>query len=117
MSLEDEIVKLKESIDRLCEKFNLDYILLDRKEIKNNSDLSEQNKIIKEFYDSPDKALFNEKVIALIRGCSVALMQRDRWAGNGIPFKKMGNKVLYCKADVIKWLSSQKSFNSTKGYK
>ena len=68
---------------------------------------------LKEFYDAPDSALFNQETIAAIRGCSKATMERDRFLGNGIPFIKINRAVRYRKKDVLIWLAKCQTLNST----
>ncbi|PPD41652.1 MAG: DNA-binding protein [Methylobacter sp.] len=66
-----------------------------------------------EFERAPDTALFNQTVIAHIRDCTVATLERDRWAGGGIPFLKIGRAVKYRKSDVMAWLDKHKPRFST----
>lgn len=40
-------------------------------------------------------------------------MERDRWAGGGIPFLKIGRAVKYRKSDVLAWLEQYQPQNST----
>jgi len=68
---------------------------------------------INEFNGAPDTALFNQITIAHVRDCSKATMERDRWAGGGIPFIKIGRAVKYRKADVLAWLEQNQTQNST----
>jgi hypothetical protein len=70
-----------------------------------------------EFYDAPNETLFDQICIAVILGCSEYKLERDRWAGTGVPFLKIGRKVKYRKADVLTWLGQfqpQKSTSETK---
>jgi hypothetical protein len=62
--------------------------------------------LLEEFDSAPDNALFNQKVIAAWRDCSTALLERERWAGNGIPYLKIGHAVRYRKSDCLAWLNS-----------
>jgi hypothetical protein len=57
-----------------------------------------------EFHAAHATALFNQITIAFVRDCSLATMERDRWAGGGIPFIKVNRAVKYRKADVVAWL-------------
>ena len=70
-------------------------------------------KALAEFYAASNDALFNQIVIAYVRDCSTATMERDRWAGGGIPFIKIGRAVKYCKSDVLAWLAQYQPQNST----
>lgn len=46
-------------------------------------------------------ALFNQQIIAAVLSCSTQLLERNRWAGGGVPYLKIGRKVLYRKSDVL----------------
>ena len=72
-----------------------------------------RTKALKEFYSAPETALFNQIIIAHVRDCSTATMERDRWAGGGIPFIKIGRAVKYRKTDVLVWLGQYQVQNST----
>lgn len=69
--------------------------------------------VLAEFYASADTALFNQIVIALVRDCSTATLERDRWAGGGIPFLKIRRAVKYRKSDVLDWLAQYQAQTST----
>lgn len=45
--------------------------------------------------------------------CSTQLLERNRWAGGGVPYLKIGRKVLYRKSDVVNFLQQQKIYYST----
>jgi hypothetical protein len=49
--------------------------------------------LLNQFNSAPDDTFFNQDVIAAVRDCSKATMERDRWAGIGIPFYKIGRSV------------------------
>lgn len=59
---------------------------------------------IKEYELAPEWALFSQERVAAIRDCSLATLERDRWAGTGVPFIKMGRLVRYRKSDIQAWL-------------
>ena len=59
---------------------------------------------VTEFWTAHPNALFPRKTIARVRHCSTALLEREAWAGVGIPVIKDGNRCLYRKADVLKHL-------------
>lgn len=69
--------------------------------------------LITEYELSPDSALFSQETVAAIRNCSLATVERDRWAGSGIPFIKSGRMVRYRKKDIRDWLEKHKLFQST----
>ncbi|MGZ5054440.1 MAG: helix-turn-helix domain-containing protein [Methylobacter sp.] len=75
----------------------------------------DRNKALAEFYAAPDTSLFNQTIVAHVRDCSTATMERDRWAGGGIPFIKIGRSVKYKKADVLAWLEQYQPQRSTSG--
>lgn len=66
-----------------------------------------------EFDNAPVTALFNQIAIAYVRDCSKATMERDRWAGGGIPFIKINRAVKYRKSDVLAWLNKYQTQAST----
>ncbi len=72
-----------------------------------------RNESLAEFDSAPDSTLFNQVIIAHVRDCSIATLERDRWAGGGIPFIKIGRAVKYKKADVVKWLDQHQTQAST----
>jgi hypothetical protein len=76
-------------------------------------DTQARTKALAEFYAASNDALFNQIIVAHIRDCSTATMERDRWAGGGIPFIKIGRAVKYRKADVLEWLAQYLPQNST----
>lgn len=69
--------------------------------------------LLRSFYAAPDDALFSQAVIAAVRDCSEATLERDRWAGGGIPFVKIGRMVKYRKSDMLAWLEDKMSQTST----
>jgi hypothetical protein len=70
--------------------------------------------ILAAFYAAPDDALFDEKTIAAVRDCSLATMQRDRWAGTGIPFiKPTPRTVRYRKSTVNNWLDRPEQMSTS----
>jgi hypothetical protein len=77
------------------------------------TDTQVRTKALAEFYSAPDTSLFNQITVALVRDCSTATMERDRWAGGGIPFIKINRAVRYCKSDVLTWLAQYQPQNST----
>ncbi|MDF1647054.1 MAG: helix-turn-helix domain-containing protein [Legionellaceae bacterium] len=69
--------------------------------------------LINEFESAPDATLFNQNTLAAILNCSTQLLERNRWAGQGVPYLKIGRKVLYRKSDVLGFLQQQKIYHST----
>jgi hypothetical protein len=78
-----------------------------------NNQKINRSKALAEFYSAPETALFNQIIVAHVRDCSTATMERDRWAGGGISFIKIGRAVKYRKADVLAWLEQYQPQNST----
>ena len=65
-----------------------------------------RNELLQEFDTAPDTALFDQNMVAAIRGCSPKTLERDRWAGGGIPFRKLGRQVRYRKTDILAWIDA-----------
>jgi hypothetical protein len=40
--------------------------------------------LLTEYEQAPDWALFSQETVAAIRDCSLATLERNRWAGTGI---------------------------------
>lgn len=76
-----------------------------------------RTKTLIDFYASPVESLYDEIAIAAVVDVTVAKLQRDRWAGTGIKFIKIGRLVKYRKSDVLAWLAQfepQQSSSATK---
>lgn len=69
--------------------------------------------LLNEFESAPYSALFNQQTIAAVLSCSTQLLERNRWSGGGVPYLKIGRKVLYRKSDVLNFLQQQKIYYST----
>jgi hypothetical protein len=63
-----------------------------------------------------DDTWFDQTMVAAVRDCSLATIERDRWAGTGVPFVKSGRSVRYRKIDIQNWLSKHKPVQSTTQY-
>jgi hypothetical protein len=72
-----------------------------------------RSQALAEFYSAPETALFGQRTIAHVRDCSTATLERDRWAGSGIPFIKIGRAVKYRKTDTLAWLEQYQPQQST----
>jgi len=57
--------------------------------------------------------LLNQNEVSKIIRKSPAWLERARWEGGGIPFRKIGHHVLYEEADVQKWLKKHPKQLST----
>ncbi|HAT1776577.1 DNA-binding protein [Legionella pneumophila] len=69
--------------------------------------------LLNEFESAPESALFSQQTIAVVLSCSTQLLERNRWAGMGIPYLKIGRKVLYRKSDVQEFIQQQRVYRST----
>jgi hypothetical protein len=69
--------------------------------------------LLNEFECAPNSTLFNQQILAALLNCSTHLLERNRWAGVGVPFLKIGRKVLYRKSDILDFLGKQKIYCST----
>ncbi|BCZ96743.1 helix-turn-helix domain-containing protein [Legionella pneumophila serogroup 1] len=69
--------------------------------------------LLNEFESAPASALFNQHTLAAVLDCSTQLLERNRWEGKGVPYLKIGRKVLYRKSDVLSFLQQQKIYRST----
>lgn len=74
------------------------------------------SQILHEFWSSPEEALFDQKIVAAVLDCSESSCERDRWAGTGPPFKKIGRRVVYVKRDIVGWINGHPTFSSTSEY-
>ncbi len=77
-----------------------------------NSQPSRINLLI-EFDKAPLDALFGQKTVAAFLDCSESKMERDRWAGTGIPFIKIGHFARYRKSSILEYRDQFKQVNST----
>ncbi len=62
--------------------------------------------LLREFDAATPDALFDQRTPAAIRDCSLETIERDRWAGRGIPFLKIGRTVRYKKSSIVAWINS-----------
>ena len=69
--------------------------------------------LLNEFDSAPESALFNQQTIAAVLSCSTQLLERNRWEGRGVPYLKIGRKVLYRKSDVQDFIQHQRVYRST----
>ena len=64
----------------------------------------------------PEEALpklLNQKQVAEILGKSTAWLERMRWKGGGLPFRKFGRHVRYSLDDLMQWIESKPKLTST----
>ena len=63
--------------------------------------------------DNQTLKLLNQKEVAQIIRKSTAWLERKRWEGGGIPYRKVGRHVLYDEQDVNDWIKAQPKITST----
>lgn len=69
--------------------------------------------LLEEFKLAPLETLFCQATVAAVRKCSISTIERDRVAGTGVPFVKLGKSVRYSKQSILHWLEKQKPLQST----
>ena len=57
--------------------------------------------------------LLNQKEVSKIIRKSEAWLERKRWEGSGIPYRKMGHHVFYEEIDVIDWVEQYQKITNT----
>ena len=72
--------------------------------------------LLEKFHAAPEDTWFNQSIVAAVRDCSLATVERDRWAGIGVPFVKCGRSVRYRKIDILHWLAKHIPVQSTTQY-
>lgn len=72
--------------------------------------------LVQDFWSAPMEAFFNQETVAPVTNKSIKTLESERWRGTGIPYRKMGGRVLYQKKDVTKWLESHVLVISTSEY-
>ncbi|MDR3476611.1 MAG: DNA-binding protein [Gammaproteobacteria bacterium] len=73
--------------------------------------------LVHEFWNAHPLALFDQNVVAAVRGVSIATLENERWKGDGVAFRKISGRVLYRKSDVMQFLDSHALVMSTSEYK
>lgn len=61
------------------------------------------------------KTLLTDHDVAAITGRARSTLQKDRLAGGGIPFVRVGRQVRYRPADLATWLAALPTRTSTSG--
>ena len=64
------------------------------------------SELVKLFWDSPIDSFFTQEVIGPVIGVQSKSLEMQRWRRKGLPFRKVGGRVLYNKKDVIDWIES-----------
>lgn len=73
----------------------------------------ERAALLKEFNAADPETLFPQQYLAAYRNCSIETIERDRWAGTGCPYLKIGRAVRYKKSTVLAWAHSRGEVIST----
>lgn len=68
------------------------------------------------FWLAPTEAYFTQKIIAAVLSKSTKTLECDRWRKTGIPFRKIGGRILYQKRDVVEWIESHARVSNTSQY-
>jgi len=71
--------------------------------------------LAREFDALPLAAFAVQAQVAAFLNCSEAKLERDRWAGGGIPYLKTGRAVRYRKSDVLAFLEGKTRTSTTEG--
>lgn len=87
------------------------------KKRRTNSSRKPNNELVQVFWSAPMEAFFGQDTIAPVTNKSIKTLESDRWRGLGIPYRKVGGRVLYRKQDVISWLEGHELVTSTSEYK
>jgi hypothetical protein len=66
-------------------------------------------------YSSKFPRLLNQKEVASIIRKSEAWLERQRWLGEGIPYRKIGRNVFYQEDDILSFLEEQPKINTYPG--
>lgn len=69
--------------------------------------------LLEEFEAAPLTTLFAQETLCAIFACSPGKAERDRWAGEGVPFLKIGHTVRYRKNDILTYLRKHELHHST----
>jgi hypothetical protein len=77
----------------------------------------EDPELVQIFWAAPPEAYFDQSTVAPVTGRSTKTLECDRWRGRGIPFRKVGGRILYKKSDIVDWLESHALVTSTSEYK
>jgi hypothetical protein len=60
--------------------------------------------LVERFANAPDDALLDQEIVAALRNCSQAKLERERCVGGGPKYIKDGRRCLYRKRDVLAYL-------------
>lgn len=66
-----------------------------------------------QFWAAPPQAHFSQQTLATALDRAESWFEHARVKGTGPAFRKIGGRILYCKADVLAWLESHKRVTRT----
>lgn len=66
-----------------------------------------------EFYSLPHDALVDRETVAAVRYVTRQTIELEAIRGGGIPYRRVGRRALYRKADVLSWMESSNVVRST----
>ena len=66
-------------------------------------------------HNSKFPRLLNQKEVASIIRKSEAWLERQRWLGEGIPYRKIGRSVRYQEDDILSFLEEQPKIQTYPG--
>lgn len=66
----------------------------------------------RDFWEAHDLSLHKRRTVARVRKCSEATLEREAWAGVGIPYIRDRGRTLYRKLDVLKYLGIEPASSS-----
>ena len=72
--------------------------------MQNNFFNSQNNVLRKQFIQADNEALLDTKTVAAYMGLSLQWFSKKAARGDGIPYRKIGIKRMYKKADVLAWI-------------
>ncbi len=75
--------------------------------LKKDKPKKSREELLREFNAASHDTLFAQNTVAAVRACSEFTIERERTAGNGIPYLKIVRQVRYRKADIITWINKQ----------
>jgi lysophospholipid acyltransferase (LPLAT)-like uncharacterized protein len=59
-----------------------------------------------EFYALPADAMVDRRTVAAVRYVAVQTVELEAIRGGGVPYRRVGRRALYRKADVLAWMES-----------
>ena len=75
--------------------------------VSRESALAHRRSLRAEFYALPPEALIDRDTTAAVRYVERQSLELEAIKGGGIPYRRIGRRVFYRKADVLAWMESQ----------